>query len=66
MNNILIIFAGSVLFQDEINHSQGATGGSGEVVLNLDGVDRDKYQQQLQLIDEQVLGKLKIQSYIIK
>ncbi|KAK3092317.1 hypothetical protein FSP39_001243 [Pinctada imbricata] len=44
---------GSVLFQDEMNHSQGAMGGSGEVVLNLDGMDRDKYQEQLQLIDEQ-------------
>lgn len=49
------IFTGSsVLLQDDANHAAGGSGG--EVVLNMDGesVDKSKYQQQLQLIDEQV------------
>lgn len=43
----------SVLLQDDANHAAGGTGG--EVILNMDGdsVDKSKYQQQLQLIDEQ-------------
>ncbi|XP_048734428.2 syntaxin-5-like [Ostrea edulis] len=42
----------SILFQDEMNHSQGAAGG-GDVVLNMDGMDKNRFQQQMQLIDQQ-------------
>lgn len=42
----------SVLFQDEMNHSQGATGGS-DVVINMDGLDKNRFQQQMQLVDQQ-------------
>ncbi|XP_022332486.2 syntaxin-5-like [Crassostrea virginica] len=42
----------SVLFQDEMNHSQGATGGS-DVVINMDSLDKNRFQQQMQLIDQQ-------------
>jgi len=41
--------AGSILLQDEANHN--AT--QGDFIMNMDGLDRDRYQQQLQLIDEQ-------------
>ncbi|KAL5008014.1 hypothetical protein ScPMuIL_013595 [Solemya velum] len=40
---------GSVLLQDEVNHSQAAA--NGHVQINMDAPDR--YQQQMQLIDEQ-------------
>lgn len=46
-------FVGSVLFQDEMNHSQGATGGA-DVVINMDGLDKNRFQQQMQLVDQQV------------
>lgn len=42
----------SVLFQDEMNHSQGATGGA-DVVINMDGLDKNRFQQQMQLVDQQ-------------
>lgn len=45
-------FVGSVLFQDEMNHSQGATGGA-DVVINMDGLDKNRFQQQMQLVDQQ-------------
>lgn len=47
---------GSVLLQDELN--QGATGG--HVTINMDASDRQRYQQQLQLIDEQVMLPLRL------
>ena len=40
--------AGSVLLQDEAQAS-----GRQDVTINMDSVDRQRYQQQLQLIDEQ-------------
>ena len=42
--------AGSVLLADEAN-SMGS--GSSDVSINMDTMDRQRYQQQLQLIDEQ-------------
>lgn len=51
MSNTTYSNHSSVLFQDEMN-SQGATGG-GDVVLNMDGMDKNRFQQQMQLIDQQ-------------
>ncbi|ELT98046.1 hypothetical protein CAPTEDRAFT_21294 [Capitella teleta] len=42
---------GSVLLQDEVNSMGGAS--AQDVSINMDSVDRQRYQQQLQLIDEQ-------------
>ncbi|XP_052767579.1 syntaxin-5-like [Mya arenaria] len=41
----------SVLLQDEVKHSAGAEGG--DFMINMDDNERSRYQQQLQLIDEQ-------------
>ena len=46
----ILTTAGSVLLQDEAHHS----GSGGDFAINMDGTDKDRYQQQLQLIDEQV------------
>ena len=43
--------AGSVLLNDELSNGQMA---NGDVAINMDLVDKQRYQQQLQLIDEQV------------
>ena len=43
--------AGSVLLHDELHRRTGHTG---ELSINMDDVERQRYQQQLQLIDEQV------------
>jgi syntaxin 5 len=48
----VFVSAGSVLLQDEVN-SMGGGADSQEVSINMDSVDRQRYQQQLQLIDEQ-------------
>ncbi len=40
---------GSVLLQDEVNQAQGR-----DIAINMDGMDRERYQQQLQLIEENV------------
>lgn len=53
MSKFCFCFVGSVLFQDEMNHSQGATGGA-DVVINMDGLDKNRFQQQMQLVDQQV------------
>lgn len=39
-------YSGSVLLQDE------AQSNTGEIAINMDSVDQDRYQQQLQLIEE--------------
>lgn len=39
--------AGSVLLQDEVNNSHS------QVAINMDGPDKQRYQQQMALIDEQ-------------
>lgn len=59
------VFLGSVLFQDEMNHSQGATGGS-DVVINMDSLDKNRFQQQMQLIDQQVSEKGKCVKVLIE
>lgn len=41
---------GSVLLNDELSNGQMA---NGDVAINMDLVDKQRYQQQLQLIDEQ-------------
>lgn len=43
-----MVAAGSVLLQDEANSMNG------DVAINMDSMDRDRYQQQLQLIEETV------------
>ena len=47
MQCLRLFTAGSVLLQDEASSSH-------DVTINMDPVDRDRYQQQLQLIDENV------------
>jgi hypothetical protein len=42
--------AGSVLLNDELYNGQS----NGDVAINMDVMDKQRYQQQLQLIDEQV------------
>ncbi|KAK2150428.1 hypothetical protein LSH36_405g00044 [Paralvinella palmiformis] len=42
--------SGSVLLNDELSNGQMA---NGDVAINMDLVDKQRYQQQLQLIDEQ-------------
>ena len=52
LNLTFVLCAGqSVLLQDEAKHNGHA---GGDVAINMDGMDRSRYQQQLQLIDEQV------------
>ncbi len=41
------ISAGSVLLQDEANSSS-------DVAINMDALERDRYQQQMQLIEQDV------------
>lgn len=41
----------SVLLQDEAKHNGQA---GGDVAINMDDFDKSRFQQQLQLIDEQV------------
>jgi len=53
----LCVAGQSVLLQDEVKHSGGASGG-GDFTINMDDGDRSRYQQQLQLIDEQVQHSL--------
>ena len=54
--NVLNAIVGqSVLLQDEAKHNSG-----GDVAINMDGTDKSRYQQQLQLIDEQVCITLKL------
>jgi len=40
-----------VLLQDEAKHNSQA---GGDFAINMDDFDKSRYQQQLQLIDEQV------------
>ena len=48
---------GSVLLHDEAKSSPSSvSNGGSDVAINMDGLDRQRYQQQLQLIDEQVAG----------
>ncbi len=48
----LIFVVGSVLLMDDVK-STDSVGGS-EIAINMDVVDKQRYQQQLQLIDQQV------------
>ena len=50
--SLYYLAAGSVLLNDELSNGQMA---NGDVAINMDLVDKQRYQQQLQLIDEQVL-----------
>lgn len=48
---VCVIPAGSVLLQDEVNSMQG---NGSDVAINMDMTDKHRYQQQLELIHEQV------------
>ena len=50
--NFAIFSVGSVLLQDEAHNSKGDF--SKDVSISIDGSNHHRYQQQLQLIDEQV------------
>ena len=53
IERVWYISAGSVLLHDELHRRSGH---SGDYAINMDDVEQQRYQQQLQLIDEQVRG----------